>query len=283
MLGKLIKHEWRGYKVSLIIIFAVLAVTTLLTGLMIQTINPDHDDVVSGLSLMITIFSIFLYYFGIIGCILGSMLVIAVRFYKTCYTDQGYLTHTLPASPVQILSSKIITAVLHYMLVAAGIVVSFIIIAMSAFFRGEQLNPSEFSNVSFGELYSEININFENEFGVSLTLYFIVILLFAIISLISTIIITLGCVSLGQLFTKHRIIGAIIAFFGVNTILQIISFVATIPMYIKIGAAEMYNQNMTPFEAISPSFLITILGTVVMAVIMYFVNLHMMTKKLNLE
>ena len=66
--------------------------------------------------MMALILSIFLYYFGLIGCTLGTMLIIAIRFYKTCYTDQGYLTHTLPATTRQILNAKIMASILIYRL-----------------------------------------------------------------------------------------------------------------------------------------------------------------------
>ena len=111
MLGKLIKYEWKGLRFPLMIMMIVLAGTMILTCGVILTINPKLDETLAWYSVMALMLSIFLYYFGIIGCTLGTTLIVVVRFYKTCYTDQGYLTHTLPVTPHQLLNSKILTAI----------------------------------------------------------------------------------------------------------------------------------------------------------------------------
>ena len=116
MLGKLIKYEWKGLMKPLSILYIVLLGITILTGLLILTINPDYDDVAVGFSVLFTMLSVFIYYFGIIVCALGTMLIIAIRFYKTCYTDEAYLTHTLPVSTKQLLAAKTISSVLCHLL-----------------------------------------------------------------------------------------------------------------------------------------------------------------------
>ena len=93
----------------------------------------------------------------------------------------------------------------------------------------------------------------------------------------------MGCVSLGQLYAKHRIIGAIAAYFVVNFVMQIVGYISTIPMYAKMINADKHGSDITPFGLMSPSMNITLVITALLAVGMYFVNLHMMTKKLKLE
>ena len=93
MLVKLLKYEWRGLFSPLLILLIVLGGTAALTCGVILTITPKYNETIAWYSAMALVFSIFLYYFGLIGCTLGTTLIIAVRFYKTCYTDQGYLTH----------------------------------------------------------------------------------------------------------------------------------------------------------------------------------------------
>ena len=55
MLGKLMKYEWKGLSRPLLILLAVLMGTTLISSLMIISINPDFDEVTENLSLLITI------------------------------------------------------------------------------------------------------------------------------------------------------------------------------------------------------------------------------------
>ena len=57
MLGKLIKYEWKGLRKPLSIIYLVLLGITILTGILILTINPEYDDVAVGFSVIFTMFS----------------------------------------------------------------------------------------------------------------------------------------------------------------------------------------------------------------------------------
>lgn len=104
-----------------------------------------------------------------------------------------------------------------------------------------------------------------------------------LVGFISAIMTVLGCVSLGQLYAKHRIIGAILAYFSVMVIQQFISYLSMLPTYSKMLKAEVLSENIPMFEVISPTMIITLLWCVAVSVIMHFINLHMMTKRLNLE
>lgn len=64
--------------------------------------------------------------------------------------------------------------------------------------------------------------------------------------------------------------------------MMIIGYITAIPMYTRMLAGTYYD-NATVFGIMSPTMNMSLLTTVLLAVAMYFVNLHMMTKKLNLE
>lgn len=282
MLGKLMKYEWKGLKKPLLILLLVLTGITVLTGILILTINPKYDEVTFGLSVVFTLLSVFLYYFGIIACSMGTMLVIAIRFYKTCYTDEGYLTHTLPVSPKQLVAAKTLTSVLCYLLM--WLFIGLTAVLLGSIFLTHMINLGELDLSEFSaDILAEIGAGFKSSFGVSFGGYLGYIVFSSIVSAVCSIITTLGCVSLGQLYTKHRVLGAIIAYFAVEAILQFVAYLSTIPMYGKIFSAEYTGETIPMFHMISPSLIITLAISVLLAVVMYFVNLHMMTKKLNLE
>lgn len=281
MLGKLLKYEWKGLCSPLLIMFAVLAGTTALTCGVIFTINPEYDEAIFGFSLVAVILSVFLYYLGIMGCLLGTMLIIAIRFYKTCYTDQGYLTHTLPVSPCQLLNAKLIAAVLAYFVMFLAVVASLFLIIQVGMHHILSVAPYDYEELKWEISYQMASMGreFKQEFGISLTLYILYMTVYFIITCTTNIIIILGCVSLGQLFAKHRIVGAIVAYFVVQFVEQIFGYVASIPMYAKM----LGSYNATAFEYMAPTMNLALLFTIALAAAMYFVNLHMMTKKLNLE
>lgn len=285
MLGKLIKYEWKGLRFPLMIMMIVLAGTMILTCGVILTINPKLDETLAWYSVMALMLSIFLYYFGIIGCTLGTTLIVVVRFYKTCYTDQGYLTHTLPVTPHQLLNSKILTAIFTQLLMIFAIILSIFIILQVGIHHVFSFIP----DYSYAELRHEFSIvfadildSFEDEFGLRLGLYIAYLLFYCIVGVISNVITLFGCVSLGQLYAKHRIVGAIAAYFLLQFVMMIIGHITAIPMYTRMLAGTYYD-NATVFGIMSPTMNMSLLTTVLLAVAMYFVNLHMMTKKLNLE
>lgn len=285
MLGKLIKYEWKGLIKPLSILYIVLLGITIITGLLILTINPNYDDVAIGFSVLFTMLSVFIYYFGIIVCALGTMLIIAIRFYKTCYTDEAYLTHTLPVSTKQLLAAKTISAVLCHLLslivIGASVILLLLVLVTHLINLGE-IPVAELSE-GFSEVFAELDREFASEMGISFSGYFLYLGAVSLVSSVCGIISLLGCVSLGQLYTKHRILGAIIAYFIMTFLLQIAAYVGMIPMYGKMFAAEYTGETILMFDLMQPTMMVTLGASVIIAVIMYFINIHMMTKRLNLE
>ena len=282
MLGKLMKYEWRGLRLPLLIMLGILGGTTLLACIIIFTINPKMDDVTAGLTVMSLLLCFLLYYFGIIGCSVGTMLIIAIRFYKTTYTDQGYLTHTLPVESGTLLAAKTITSVLCYLAMLAGILAT-VLILLGAIYTHVGSYDRIFLERQVAELLSDLSESFREEYGISFGAFVTFYIIFMVVACISAIMTVLGCVSLGQLFTKHRIIGAIIAYFCVMSIQQFVSYLAMLPTYSKMLRAEALSETIPLFEVISPTMIISLLWAVAVSVIRHIINLHMMTKRLNLE
>lgn len=280
MLKKLIKYEWKGLIFPFVIMLIVLAGTTLLTCAVLLTINPKYDESVQVYSAMALMLSIFLYYFGMICCTLGTTLIIAIRFYKTCYTDQGYLTHTLPVTTHQILIAKIAIAFFVNILMALAILFSvFIIIQVGILHITSFYTDSPELKWIFKDMFSIVLNEFSNVFGIHLPSFLIYMILYSIISEIANVVIIFGCISLGQLYAKHRILGAIASYFIVLFIEQIFGWFTSVP----ISARVLSAKYTTVFDILSPTMNLSLLFIVTLAVFMYFANIHMMTKKLNLE
>ena len=280
MLKKLIKYEWKGLIFPFVIMLIVLAGTTLLTCAVLLTINPKYDESVQVYSAMALMLSIFLYYFGMIGCTLGTTLIIAIRFYKTCYTDQGYLTHTLPVTTHQILIAKIAIAFFVNILMALAILFSvFIIIQVGILHITSFYTDSPELKWIFKDMFSIVLDEFANVFGIHLPSFLIYMILYSIISEIANVVIIFGCISLGQLYAKHRILGAIASYFIVLFIEQIFGWFTSVP----ISARVLSAKYTTVFDILAPTMNLSLLFIVMLAVFMYFANIHMMTKKLNLE
>ena len=59
---------------------AILAGTTLVSSLIIVSINFEFDDVNENYSLFMLIGSVLIYYLGLIVCSIGTSLIVAIRF-----------------------------------------------------------------------------------------------------------------------------------------------------------------------------------------------------------
>lgn len=114
MLGKLLKHEFHA--TGKILPISYLGVVVLfLVGWMFKLIFKDI--------LAATIIPIILLVLGTIFLFIFTYVVIIMRFYRSMYGREGYLTQTLPVSKSALLSSRIIVFVTW--LIATTIVVLF--------------------------------------------------------------------------------------------------------------------------------------------------------------
>ena len=114
MLKKLIKHDLK-YGVRM---FAVLHIILIIGCLMARFLVIDHLDFSADpeefapvIALLIVVLTML---FSAIS--FGCCIMYAVRFYKNLFTDEGYITWTLPASPLTQLWTKILSASIWYVL-----------------------------------------------------------------------------------------------------------------------------------------------------------------------
>ena len=97
MLKKLIKHEFKNTSKVMLAIYALVAVVTLLGTISFVLLKPYVESgIVSFLSRM----SLVLYVLSIFALFIVTYVYMCIHFYKSMYSDQGYLTHTLPVSPL---------------------------------------------------------------------------------------------------------------------------------------------------------------------------------------
>lgn len=280
MLSKLMKYEWKNLSRQFLIMLAILVGTTLVSSLMVVSINFDFDQVNDSYSLFMLIGSILIYYLGLIVCGFGTSLIIAIRFYKSCYTDEAYLTHTLPVSARQIVGSKTLSACLIQLLCTAITILSLIIygaVIIAAIFNSGTAHYAGTLSIAI------ISTQFQQEMGIGLGQYCAFMLLYSIVGCFTGPSIILGCVSLGQLYTRHRILGAILAYFIVTMIMQFVTYIAMLPTYSKLIVASASGKTLSMMSIMMPTFIIIFVITIIIAIAMYFINIHMMTSKLNLE
>jgi len=271
MLGKLLKYELKATARWFLPLYIALIVLTLLNKLTMVIKLPDFI-VFNMLEILLIIF----YVLVIIFTSLATMILLVVRFYKNLHTDEGYLTHTLPVKPGTHLNCKILSGCIWT-------VSSFFmqIISLFILFVGEGLFTEVFD--VFGELgeYLKAAGLFDN--------VIVTVIIFAIAMLVSVFysLLMMYCsISVGSLFSQHKIIGAIVVYFIINFVIQLFSMVIMF-----IGIESPFMNTIIDTENITADFLnymnIMMAGSIVLTLIccgvFYFLSHFVISKKLNLD
>lgn len=277
MLGKLLKHEWKSVWKVPTLLLGILMLIGLIAGSTFSMPIWDSDWVglpMSGVMLIVTFF------FALSGVSIGITIYLGVRYYKSMFTDEGYLTHTLPVSARELLLNKVITMSAWSLIATAGIIVSLAIFGGVAVLALKPLN-SEFARdvmralAELPELFSDPSLAGFQGFCASL-------LLMMLTSIFSGTMILIGAITLGQMVRKHRILGAIGAYFAINTVVQMVNTMVMMPM--TFGSMNNIWWDMdSPFPIFTGFYTVMSLVFVAVAVGLYFLCEYLIKRQLELE
>lgn len=277
MLGKLLKHEWKAVWKVPTLLLGILMLIGLIAGSTFSMPIWDSDWVglpMSGVMLIVTFF------FALSGVSIGITIYLGVRYYKSMFTDEGYLTHTLPVSARELLLNKVITMSAWSLIATAGVIVSLAIFGGVAVLALKPLN-SEFARdvmralAELPELFSDPSLAGFQGFCASL-------LLMMLTSIFSGTMILIGAITLGQMVRKHRILGAIGAYFAINTVVQMVNTMVMMPM--TFGSMNNIWWDMdSPFPIFTGFYMVMSLVFVAVSVGLYFLCEYLIKRQLELE
>ncbi|MBD5474322.1 MAG: hypothetical protein HDR20_15930 [Lachnospiraceae bacterium] len=272
MLGKLMKHEWMSvWKVPTLLI-GVLLVVSLLCGSAygLPIWYSDWPGVpLSAISLFL------LYYMAIIVCSVGITVYMAVRFYKSMFTDEGYLTHTLPVTSHQLLLSKVITMSIWSLIGMIAVVISvFILLGFVYIFLIDNFNNLGYELRRLMHELAQLE-----ELKGFWELMFTAFLMF-IASTFGGTMIVVGAISIGQMLRKHRILGAIGAYFGITIVVNITSTIVMFPVRFGFAMTADLSDVLSVYNII---YLVMSLVYVAVGIGLYFLSEYLIRRQLDLE
>ena len=270
MLKKLLKYEWKAVSPMLGITHTVVFLLSI-TGFLIMTIlqTKPMEGIFGGLYTTVFFLSIVCIYFF-------TYIYLAIRYYRNIYTDEGYLTNTLPVTSGQLLWSKFIIALLWSVLDAFILMISCCILFQRNFFR------------DFLELFqTAIKAGY-----LPFVIFGIVLVIF---SFISTILELYCSISLGSLFPAKKVLGSIVSYvlwYFINQAVALVLILVTMGKDLFLET-EIYSDQIEigaqspAAEAVIRSFTAYFIGlvilTVIFSVIYYLISHYILNKKLNLE
>ncbi len=280
MLRKLLKYDFKSvFKYWWIAGLTSLALSVL-GGFCIKILVDANSDSVTiqppavltvSATLMVILSSMALVAFALI-----SMILVYVRFFQNFFTDQAYLTFTLPVKRTTHLNSKLILGTvteIATLLVAMLNVATMLVIGFA-----EQIFKEEFWK-EFLEAFEAFIKEVDGYFVIMV----IEALLFVLLSCVFATLFTYACITFASMITKKaKVITAIGIYYGANGIL---SFV--VQMLYLFGLTSV-NKFLTDLPKAMVSPVICLMGLVVLLFIAVFCTLlytfehWMLDRKLNL-
>lgn len=282
MLGKLIKYEWKNvYKVECLLLIVIFSFT-LVGAVLFHTPIGDYmfggsmwydSDPMAFFWLMTFLSSIFMYIVIIIGAVYGSMIYLGVRFHKTMYTDEGYLSHTLPVTAHQLMGSKILVAALWSFIIECAVGASIIALVVSAMLADD---PSIFTHRSD---YERIlgGYSMENILSDAHTLLSYGVTIFGTPFMSVTTL--FGALTIGQLSKKHKGMMGIIVYFGIIFVRTVLTSIAQSVGSAIVLADSSWSDHLYLFFSIDLKLIIM----ASIAVGLYFLSHYIIEQKLNLN
>lgn len=274
MLTKLISHEWKDtFKVPLLL----LAITVLLSAASLVYFSVA-DQAVAGTELNVRNFALYIACILILsGLSMILMIYFAIRFYKNLYTDEGYLMHTLPVKPWMLIVSKLTVGTVWFylidlLLIGATVSITSIALPTLAYFSPEDLLELRSVFQSFRAVFTIPSMLF---------LAIPVMIIGSVFSLLTIY----ASISLGQLFSSHKVLASILCYLGLSTVLSTAMMLLTAPTTAGVFIIQSTSSNlMADFASFYwPIVLISLFANLILCVPAFWICNYVMKHCLNLD
>lgn len=286
MFAKLLKQEWRATRS----IVALLCVIILISGLtvggvmdyMLQTEAREADTVslaedgfavvveneeaaMSDSAMVLCVLLLSCGIFAIAVCCAAVVFFMVYRFYKRCFTDEGYLTFTLPVTSHQILLSSILNCISGTLIVVLAAVLAGAIIFGIFLLAINAMQTILWADVwtSWGEVWQQLVDSFQKNID-----QFALVGFSGVLSALAELVQLMLSVTIGAMMArKHKLLTAVGVYFGIG---MIQSFALTL-LVVNGGGQNLHTLLASPGVM---SILVILIG--------YFGMHWLISRKLNL-
>lgn len=278
MLKKLLKYDFisifKYWGLSAAGSFALSIIGGLCTIILYHDeIMPDILTGSAGVLLAISIF-------GICAFLALSTILIFTRFYKNFFSDEGYLTFTLPVKRSHLLNSKLISSVVMTYMSFLVLMLDTIIIDV---IYPDRAGILEFWEEFFASLIRLFEKTFE-VYGVFAIIYAIEIAILMIMFTVFPILLIFCCITFASVVAKKaKILAAVGFYYLVQCVIGVFMF-----FFMLFGGDSIYMLFSNASEEIYPTlfalmlFMLILIGATFLT-ILYTVQYWMLDRRLNLN
>ena len=279
MLVKVLKYDMRAvWRIWWIMTLGVLGVSLVgAVGLrtVITLIEADKFALLIFLGILLVVGSVL----AIVASAIVTEILIYVRFYKNFFTDEGYLTFTLPVRRGTLLFSKTLNALIWTMAEMLLIVVCICLLI----FLGIPSDVSEELVRGFSMSGSMIHA----QIGFWIVPCVLAIVFFVILSALFSINLIQLCITVGSVLAKKaKILAAVGIYYAINMTFsfgsQILSLIFTLLMGTGMTVIIEQAAPMMQGALVTLVLLIVCCMMAALAAVMYFITQTILERKLNL-
>ena len=276
MLKKLLKYDFK----SVFKYWWIAAVTTTAlsvgAGFCGEILNSEKE--LPAAALVISTLVIVLVALSLFAFLTLSQLLVYIRFYKNLFTDEGYLTFTLPVKRNHILNSKLLLGSVTTLSTGLLVIIDILTILCITF------RKEIFNKVFFKDLFDNIETIVEEVGVLYITSYIFEGLLCIVLFVIISALFTFMCITIASIIAKKaKIVTAIALYYGASSL---ITFFTQMFFMFGIGSIAEWVFELSDETIKLVVFLILLmavffLGSIAMA--FYTFQYRMLDRKLNLS
>ena len=273
MFAKLLKYEWRATRgflglLSLICLSAALVGGVSMRYLVWVSELDTQEDVAIVLSVLTMIFA----FIAIVICCVAMELYAVWRFYKSRFTDEGYLTFTLPVTTHQILLSSFVNCLISMVCALAALMVGYLVLLLLGFSALDNFFPS---------LWEVLPLAMENLwrlFSGETGAFLAQLTLGVVTGVLNSTVVMMLAVTIGSILAKkHKVLAAIGVYYGINMVMSLITSVLGVVLGLSV-----YSSQSSGMDVLSSMMLMESGLFLIVAVGGYFLMYALVHRKLNL-
>ena len=274
MLKKLLKYDLRSvFRFWWIV--ALISVGMAVLGGFAQSIlyNNDIPRVINVIASIVVFFS----YFCMMGLAVLTQVLLFIRFYRNFFTDEGYLTFTLPVKRETLLNSKVLAGFIA--MAAAAAVCALNLSIIFAIPQYEVFRSGEF----FSGIEEGLREIPDHLVGPLIVMGIEALVLAALVLLLSVLFLYC-CITFGSMLVKKgKLFASIGMYYGIGS--SIISAMQLI-LVLSVGSITVWMEPISEWQAPTIVTLILLGGILFLAALcalVYAFTHWMLGRKLNLS
>lgn len=274
MFAKLLKHEWRAVSGALSILslaaLGAAAVATIVLRLLIS--YGDKAPALSAIGGLLLFGSIL----ALVAYAVGSLIFLLFRFFKSKYTDEGYLTFTLPVTNHQILLSSLLIILAWSAITITVVFFGLAMIVLMGTTTSGLINTELLRDLGvIADAISTMMTGQTKAQAITILAGVSIVVSFLMSTMLMVTAITIGSIAA----KKHKVLASIAAYYIINMGVSLVTTLVSIPIMVNSATASSLSEVASGTIGLL-SFQVGL--ELVIIVAGYFVTAHLMKKKLDL-